>query len=90
VIELIYRYNNIPELAHVFLSFQPETTSRTKEVEAVLDEYAHGGIKGCDINDESGQEPRAVHGQGCVRCRMRSFLTFPFALSLPLVRRDYP
>jgi hypothetical protein len=37
VIELICRYNNIPDLAHVFLSFHPGTMSRrrTKEVEAV-------------------------------------------------------
>lgn len=49
--EFIYRYN-VPDRAHVFLSFQLETTSRTKEVAAVLDELERGGMKGCDISDD--------------------------------------
>jgi threonine dehydratase len=51
VTEFIYRYN-APDRAHVFLSFQLETTSRTKEVAAVLDELERGGMKGCDISDD--------------------------------------
>jgi len=51
VTEFIYRYN-VPDRAHVFLSFQLETTSRTKEVAAVLDELERGGMKGCDISDD--------------------------------------
>lgn len=49
--EFIYRYN-APDRAHVFLSFQLETTSRTEEVAAVLDELERGGMKGCDISDD--------------------------------------
>jgi hypothetical protein len=60
VIELIYRYNNAPDPAHVFFSFQPETTSRTKEIEAVFDESGAWKIKGCDISDEKW--PRATRG----------------------------
>jgi len=51
VTEFIYRYN-APDRAHVFLSFQLETTSRTEEVAAVLDELERGGMKGCDISDD--------------------------------------
>ncbi len=51
VTEFIYRYNT-PDRAHVFLSFQLETTSRATEVAAVLDELERGGMKGCDISDD--------------------------------------
>ena len=49
--EFIYRYN-APDRAHVFLSFQLETTSRAEEVAVVLDELERGGMKGCDISDD--------------------------------------
>jgi len=51
VTEFIYRYN-VPGRAHVFLSFQLETSSRAEEVASVLDELERGGMKGHDISDD--------------------------------------
>ncbi|KAN0116382.1 threonine dehydratase I [Russula decolorans] len=51
VTEFIYRYN-LPGRAHVFLSFQLETSSRAKEVASVLDELELGGMNGHDISDD--------------------------------------
>ncbi|KAI0245582.1 tryptophan synthase beta subunit-like PLP-dependent enzyme [Lactifluus subvellereus] len=51
VTEFIYRYN-APDRAHVFLSFQLETTERAKEVADVLAELERGGMKGHDISDD--------------------------------------
>jgi len=51
VTEFIYRYN-VPNRAQVFLSFQLETSFRTKEVASVLDELDRGGMKGHDISDD--------------------------------------
>lgn len=50
VTEFAYRYNS-PDLAHVFLSFKLESSSRTKEVSAVLDAIQQAGFKGFDISD---------------------------------------
>lgn len=49
--EFIYRYN-APDRAHVFLSFQLETTSRAKEVAGVLGELERCGMNGYDISDD--------------------------------------
>ncbi|KAH9991780.1 tryptophan synthase beta subunit-like PLP-dependent enzyme [Russula vinacea] len=51
VTEFIYRYN-APDRAHVFLSFQLESSSRAKEVANVLDELERGGMNGHDISDD--------------------------------------
>jgi threonine dehydratase len=51
VTEFIYRYN-APDRAHVFLSFQLESSSRAKEVASVLDELERGGMNGHDISDD--------------------------------------
>ncbi|KAF8269759.1 tryptophan synthase beta subunit-like PLP-dependent enzyme, partial [Lactarius quietus] len=51
VTEFTYRYNS-PDRAHVFLSFQLETTSRTTEVANVLAELGRSGMNGCDISDD--------------------------------------
>ena len=51
VTEFTYRYNS-PDRAHVFLSFQLETTSRATEVGAVLTELQRDGMSGCDISDD--------------------------------------
>ncbi|KAI9569690.1 tryptophan synthase beta subunit-like PLP-dependent enzyme [Boletus coccyginus] len=50
VTEFAYRYNS-PDLAHIFLSFKLESSSRTKEVSAVLDALQQKGFKGFDISD---------------------------------------
>lgn len=49
--EFVYRYN-VPDHAHVFLSFRLETSSRAKEVAGVLEELERGGMKGHDISDD--------------------------------------
>ncbi|KAH9988434.1 tryptophan synthase beta subunit-like PLP-dependent enzyme [Russula compacta] len=51
VTEFIYRYNS-PDRAQVFLSFQLETTSRAKEVAAVLADLERDGMSGHDISDD--------------------------------------
>lgn len=50
ITEFIYRYNS-PDVAHIFLSFKLESSSRTKEVSAVLDAIRRQGFKGFDISD---------------------------------------
>ncbi|KAH9028761.1 tryptophan synthase beta subunit-like PLP-dependent enzyme [Lactarius pseudohatsudake] len=60
VTEFVYRYNT-PGRAHVFLSFQLETTSRTKEVETVLAELQRGGMAGYDISDDEMAKSHARH-----------------------------
>ena len=51
ITEFAYRYNS-PDLAHIFLSFKLESTSREKEVLAVLDAIQQKGFKGFDISDD--------------------------------------
>ncbi|KAH9021540.1 tryptophan synthase beta subunit-like PLP-dependent enzyme [Lactarius hengduanensis] len=60
VTEFVYRYNT-PGRAHVFLSFQLETTSRAKEVETVLAELQRGGMAGYDISDDEMAKSHARH-----------------------------
>lgn len=51
VTEFIYRYNS-PTVAHVFLSFILESTSRAKEIAGVLAELKTHGMKGWDISED--------------------------------------
>lgn len=51
VTEFVYRYNS-PDLAHIFLSFKLQTSSRTTEVSAVLDAIQRQGFNGFDISDD--------------------------------------
>ncbi|KIK99410.1 hypothetical protein PAXRUDRAFT_8883 [Paxillus rubicundulus Ve08.2h10] len=51
VTEFIYRYNS-PEVAHIFLSFKLESSSRAKEVATVLEAIQQQGFKGFDISDD--------------------------------------
>ncbi len=49
--EFIYRYN-LPNAAHVFISFVLETNSRAREVQGVLNDLKAGGMNGVDISDD--------------------------------------
>lgn len=51
VTEFTYRYNS-PDRAHVFLSFQLESSERAEEVGRVLAELQRGGMDGYDISDD--------------------------------------
>lgn len=94
--EFIYRYN-APDRAHVFLSFQLETTFRTKEVAAVLDELEREGMKGCDISDDEMAKSHArymiggasdVPNERIFRFGEPSYLPFPlfkFFISFKLI-----
>lgn len=50
ITEFVYRSNS-PDIAHIFLSFKLESSSRTEEVSAVLDAIRRQGFKGFDISD---------------------------------------
>ncbi|KAF5386225.1 hypothetical protein D9615_002236 [Tricholomella constricta] len=52
VTEFIYRYNVTGNRAHVMLSFQVDSMSRTTEVEEVLAALEASDMKGIDISDD--------------------------------------
>lgn len=49
--EFIYRYNQ-PDRAHIFISFQLQSSSRAAEVSGVLTALEEHGMKGFDISDD--------------------------------------
>ena len=49
--EFLYRYNDA-NIAHIFLSFKLDTTSRKTEVEKVLRQLKDQGMSGFDISDD--------------------------------------
>ncbi|KAG6334665.1 hypothetical protein ID866_4432 [Astraeus odoratus] len=59
ITEFVYRYSS-PERAHIFLSFKLESSSREKEVAAVLDAIKQAGMSGRDVSDD---EMAKTHGK---------------------------
>jgi hypothetical protein len=98
VTEFAYRYNS-PDLAHIFLSFKLESSSRTKEVSAVLDAIQQKGFKGFDISDDEMAKShtrymvggcRAVPNERLFRfggSKIFTLLEYPNAISTPRVPR---
>lgn len=63
--EFIYRYND-PNIAHIFLSFKLDTSSRKQEVEKVLEEIKNQGMTGYDISDDEVAKSHARYMiRGC-------------------------
>ncbi|KAG8213971.1 tryptophan synthase beta subunit-like PLP-dependent enzyme [Butyriboletus roseoflavus] len=67
VTEFVYRYNS-PDLAHIFLSFKLQSSSRTSEVSAVLDAIQQQGFKGFDISDDEMAKSHTRFGGSKIFC----------------------
>ncbi|KAH7926722.1 threonine dehydratase I [Leucogyrophana mollusca] len=63
ITEFIYRYNS-STVAHIFLSFKLESSSRSKEVSAVLAALKEEGMTGYDISDDEMAKSHARYMVG--------------------------